>query len=113
MTPAELVKATRARKGITQRSLAIRAGTSQSAIARIESGVEEVTWPRLRSLLLAMGEEPILTSRPLNGRYEPLDLLADRRLTPEARLANGIAFDEFASEIAIAGHRAREARERT
>ena len=78
MTPAELVKETRARKGISQRSLAIRAGTSQSAIARIESGAEEVTWPRLRAL------------------------------APEARLSNGFAFDEFATELAIAGRRARE-----
>jgi transcriptional regulator with XRE-family HTH domain len=108
MTPAELVKTTRARKGISQRSLAIRAGTSQSAVARIESGAEEVTWPRLRALLLAMGEEPVLSSRPLNGRYEPLDLLADRRLEPAARLANGMAFDEFATELAIAGRRARD-----
>jgi transcriptional regulator with XRE-family HTH domain len=113
MTPAELIKATRARKGISQRSLAIRAGTSQSAIARIESGAEEPTWPRLRSLLLAMGEEPVLTSRPLGGRYEPLDLLADRRLAPEIRLANGIAFDEFATELAVAGRRARQANGRT
>jgi transcriptional regulator with XRE-family HTH domain len=108
MTPAEIVKATRTRKGISQRSLAIRAGTSQSAIARIESGAEEVTWPRLRALMISMGEEPVLSSRPLNGRYEPLDLLSDRRLAPEARLANGVAFDEFATELAIAGRRARE-----
>jgi transcriptional regulator with XRE-family HTH domain len=108
MTPAELVKQTRARKGISQRSLAIRAGTSQSAIARIESGAEEVTWPRLRALMISMGEEPVLSSRPLNGRYEPLDLLADRGLAPEARLTNGFAFDEFATELAIAGRRARE-----
>jgi transcriptional regulator with XRE-family HTH domain len=108
MTPGELIKATRARKGISQRSLAIRAGTSQSAVARIENGAEEVTWPRLRALMISMGEEPVLSSRPLNGRYEPLDLLADRRLAPEARLANGLAFDEFATELAVAGRRARE-----
>jgi transcriptional regulator with XRE-family HTH domain len=113
MTPAELVKSTRTRKGISQRSLAIRAGTSQSAIARIESGAEEVTWPRLRALMLSMGEEPVLTSQPMNGRYEPLDLLADRSLAPETRLANGIAFDKFATELAAAGRRARERDEHT
>ena len=65
MTPAELVRETRLRKGLTQRRLALRAGTSQSAVARIERGDEEVTWPRLRALMVSMGEEPVLTSKPL------------------------------------------------
>jgi transcriptional regulator with XRE-family HTH domain len=99
MTPAELVKATRARKGITQRSLAIRAGTSQSAIARIESGAEEVTWPRLRSLMISMGEEPVLSSRPLQSRYDSSDLALQRARPLTARLENGLAFNRFASEL--------------
>jgi transcriptional regulator with XRE-family HTH domain len=99
MTPAELVKATRTRKGISQRSLAIRAGTSQSAIARIESGAEEVTWPRLRALMISMGEEPVLTSRPLASRYDAADLIMQRSRPIATRLENGLAFDRFASEL--------------
>jgi transcriptional regulator with XRE-family HTH domain len=112
MTPAELVRTTRERKGLSQRRLALRAGTSQSAIARIERGDEEVTWPRLRSLMVAMGEEPVLASRPIASRYDAGDLLRDRRMAPEARLANGIAFNEFATELALAGRRAKTARGR-
>jgi transcriptional regulator with XRE-family HTH domain len=112
MTPAELVRSTRERKGLSQRRLALRAGTSQSAIARIERGDEEVTWPRLRSLMVAMGEEPVLSSRPLEGRYDPDDLLRDRATTPESRLTNGIAFNEFATELALAGRRAKASRGR-
>jgi transcriptional regulator with XRE-family HTH domain len=107
MTPAELIRTTRQRKGLSQRRLALRAGTSQSAVARIERGDEEVTWPRLRSLMLAMGEEPELSSRPLEGRYDPSDLLRDRMTAPESRLANGIALNEFATELALAGRRAK------
>jgi transcriptional regulator with XRE-family HTH domain len=107
MTPAELIKATRARKGISQRSLAIRAGTSQSAIARIESGAEEVTWPRLRSLMLSMGEEPVLTSRPLDSRYDAADLALQRARPVAARLENGLAFNRFASELRESTQRAR------
>ena len=107
MTPAELIKATRARKGISQRSLAIRAGTSQSAIARIESGAEEPTWPRLRALMVSMGEEPVLTSEPLNGRYDAADLALQRTKPIAARLENGLAFNRFTSELRESTRRAR------
>jgi transcriptional regulator with XRE-family HTH domain len=109
MKPAELVKDTRERKRLSQRRIALRAGTSQSAVARIERGDEAVTWPRLRSLMVAMGEEPVLSSRPLASRYDAGDLLRDRAMSPESRLANGIAFNEFATELALAGRRARGA----
>jgi transcriptional regulator with XRE-family HTH domain len=107
MTPGELVKTTRERKGLSQRRLALRAGTSQSAVARIERGEEAVTWPRLRSLMVAMGEEPVLSARPLTSRYDAGDLLRDRAMSPESRLGNGIAFNEFATELAQAGRRAK------
>ena len=51
MTPGELVKELRMRHCLSQRELAYRAGTSQSAIARIEAGDEDITWTRLRSIL--------------------------------------------------------------
>jgi transcriptional regulator with XRE-family HTH domain len=107
MTPAELIKKTRERKGITQRSLALRAGTSQSAIARIERGDEEVTWPRLRSIMGSMGEEPVLASRPIASRYDAADLREQRRLSPSARLESGLAFDKLTSELAAAVSKSR------
>ena len=110
MTPAELVRTTRERKRLSQRRLALRAGTSQSAIARIERGDEEVTWPRLRSLMLAMGEEPVLASRPVASRYDAADLLAQRRMSPSARLESGLAFDKLAGELAAAAPRRRRGR---
>ena len=58
MTARELIKEARTRKGLSQRQLALRAGTSQSAIDRIERGVQDVTWGRLCRLMLALGEEP-------------------------------------------------------
>ena len=107
MTPGELIRHTRTGKGLSQRRLAHRAGTSQSAIARIERGEEEVTWSRLRSLLIAMGEEPVLSSRPLASRYDAWDLLAQRQMSPDARLESALATNRFASELAAAGSRAR------
>jgi transcriptional regulator with XRE-family HTH domain len=106
MTPADLISETRLRKGLSQRRLAHRAGTSQSAVARIERGDEEVTWPRLRSILLAMGEEPVLSSRPLPSRYDAFETAELRRMTPAARLESGLNVDRFASELAAAGRAA-------
>ena len=107
MTPGELIRSTRKRKGLSQRGLALRAGTSQSAIARIEHGDEDVTWGRLRSILTAMGDEPVLDARPLEGRYRPEHLLQDRALSPEVRLRSGLRFNGFASGLAAAGRRAK------
>jgi len=104
--PGELIKELRAEHGLSQRDLAYRAGTSQAAIARIESGVEDVTWSRLRSILSALGEEPVLGRKRLASRYDFDDLMLDRGMTPEARLATGLNFTRFMSELGLAGERA-------
>ena len=108
MAPGELIRSRRIRHGLSQRRLAHRAGTSQSAIARIESGKEEVTWSRLRLLLLVMGEEPVLDSAPLPGRYDAWDILEQRALPAGTRLANGMAFSKLGGELAAAGRAARD-----
>jgi transcriptional regulator with XRE-family HTH domain len=110
--PAELVKELRAENGLTQRELAYRAGTSQAAIARIESGAEDLTWTRLRSILAAMGEEPLLGRKRLASRYDFDDLMLDRAMSPEARLANGLSLSRFGSEVALAGAAARARHDR-
>ena len=111
VSPAELVKELRVANGLSQRELGYRAGTSQAAIARIESGVEDVTWTRLSSILAAMGEEPVLGRRRLASRYDFYDLMRDRAMSPEWRLASGLKFNRFASEIALAGAKARAERD--
>jgi transcriptional regulator with XRE-family HTH domain len=105
--PGELIKERRLEHGLSQRELAYRAGTSQSAIARIESGDEDITWKRLSSVLAAMGDRPVLDSTRLPHRYELGDLLRDRAMSPEARMANGIRFNRFGSEMALAGAKAK------
>jgi transcriptional regulator with XRE-family HTH domain len=107
MSPGELIKARRLHHGLSQRELAYRAGTSQSAIARIELGDEDVTWTRLSSILSAMGDEPVLNSKRLPSRYDFDDLMLDRAMSAEARLANGLSLNRFGSEIALAGAAAR------
>lgn len=110
MSPGELIRETRRRKGLSQRRLALRAGTSQSAIARIEAGAEEVTWPRLRGIMISMGEDPVLTSRPLKSRYDAADMLAQRATAMSGRLESGLAFNKLASELTNGVRRARDER---
>jgi transcriptional regulator with XRE-family HTH domain len=109
MTPGELIQELRAENGLSQRELAYRAGTSQSAIARIEGGDEDVTWARLSSILSAMGEEPVLDRKRLASRYDFGDLMRERAMSPAERLAAGLDLSRFASEVAVAGARARAA----
>jgi predicted transcriptional regulator len=101
MTPGELVRETRVRKGLTQRALALRAGTSQSAVARIERGEEELTWPRFRALMVSMGEEPTVTSQPLKSRYDARDVHAQRAMGKGSGLKGGLAFNKLISNMAV------------
>lgn len=52
---ATLLRTARLRAGLTQRALARRAGTSQSVVARIESGHTDPGVETLRRLLEAAG----------------------------------------------------------
>ncbi len=58
-----------------------------------------------------MGEEPVLETQRLASRYDFDDLMLDRAMSAEARLAAGLSFDRFASEVALAGAKARAARD--
>ena len=107
MRPGELIRERRLKHGLSQRRLAHRAGTSQSAIARIERGDEDVSWKRLESLLLALGEEPVLDSKRVWTRYDAWDMEEARKRPPELRLAGGLAWNKFSSELARAGRAAR------
>jgi transcriptional regulator with XRE-family HTH domain len=107
VNPGELIKSRRTAHGLSQRELAYRAGTSQPAIARIETGHEDITWKRLRSILAAMGDEPVLETKRLQSRFDSDDLMRERAMSPESRLASGIAFDTLGSELRIAGAEAR------
>jgi transcriptional regulator with XRE-family HTH domain len=55
MTPAGLVRQARTAAGMTQAELARRAGTTQSAIARLEAGEVSPRWDTVLSLVTAAG----------------------------------------------------------
>jgi transcriptional regulator with XRE-family HTH domain len=105
----QLVRAARRRHGLSQRRLALRAGTSQDAISRIERGAESPTFERFAQILLAMGERLSLRLEPLETRVPAAELAAAARMLPRERLREAVSWNRVASELALAGERARRA----
>jgi len=98
-----LISHVRRRHGITQAQLAIRAGTSQAAISRIERGLESPTVDRLNALLQVMGETLTLAAQPIEPWANRADLASERAMTTEERIEEGIQLAQFATELAAAG----------
>lgn len=94
-TPAEVLREARRRHGVSQAQLAIRAGTRQSAISRIESGRVSPTFETLQSLLDLLGENlTIASEQPETG----IDLSLNKqnlRLSPSARIQQGLGFADM------------------
>lgn len=61
-----IVAGERRRAGVSQRALAVRAGTSQARISRIERGLESPGFERFAVLLLALGLRAEVSVRPLS-----------------------------------------------
>jgi hypothetical protein len=71
-------------------------------VSRIERGLTTPTWDTLRALLLAMGYEPELRMRRVEGRWDPVHLAAMRERTPEDRLALAISANRLAGRLRAA-----------
>ena len=107
MTPGELIRAARARHGISQERLARRVGTRQSAISRLEADEVSPSVETLERVLMAMGERLRLTAEPPERAYDPLHRRATAARSPEERLALGISWNRLAGRLAAAGREAR------
>jgi transcriptional regulator with XRE-family HTH domain len=105
-----IIRERREHHGLSQRTLARRAGTTQAAVSRIERGLTSPNWETVRSLLLAMGYEPNLQARPLSGRFDMAHLLASRRRPPAERLQLAISANRLAGQLRVAGAKARDGR---
>lgn len=107
MRSGELVLDARKRHGLSQRRLALRAGTDQAAISRIERGETSPSLETLERLLAAMGERLRLQPAPLEREYDPLHMQATLRRTPEERLRLAISWNRLAGRLTEAGREAR------
>jgi transcriptional regulator with XRE-family HTH domain len=95
-----LLRERRLAHGLSQSEFAIRAGTRQATISRIENGHEIPTVQRLDQLLTALGERLELRAVPLDAERPAGDLNADRARSMTARLEDGFALASFASQLA-------------
>lgn len=91
MMPGALLRDARKRHGVSQQSLARRAGTTQSAISRIERGGVSPTVETLGELLHLIGEDLILGTEPTDSGIDRSLIRERLALTPSERLDYGIA----------------------
>ena len=97
--PGRLLREARLRHGLSQERLAIRAGTTQSAISRIEQERGSPTIKTLAELLNLMGEDLVLTTGPRDAGIDPT-LIAERlQMSEGERLDYGTAFADQMIEM--------------
>jgi transcriptional regulator with XRE-family HTH domain len=92
VTPGRLLREARIRHGVSQESLAIRAGTTQSAISRIEKDRISPTVQTLAELLFLLGEDLVLTAERRDAGIDHTLIDERLRMSEEERLLYGTAF---------------------
>lgn len=106
-TPGAILRERRRANDLTQAQLALRAGSTQAAISRLEHDELSPTFETFGRLLAALGESfAIEVRRDAKGPDDAhlADLLAR---TPAERLELAIGWNRLAGEVALAGRRAR------
>jgi transcriptional regulator with XRE-family HTH domain len=97
--PGQLLREARVRHELSQKQLAVRAGTTQSAIARIERDRTSPSVRTLATLFEAMGEDLVLDVRP---RESGVDLTLNRRNLEHGsteRLERSLGFSDLAVQL--------------
>jgi transcriptional regulator with XRE-family HTH domain len=82
----------RRRHGVTQRQLAVRASTTQSAISRIERDKVSPSVETLRELLYLLGEDLELRASARDSGIDATLIDQQLRRSPTERLDYGMAF---------------------
>ena len=98
-TPGELLRQARIRHRLSQEQLAIRAGTTQSAIARIERDRTSPSIKTLTELFKAMEEDFVFGTRPRDWGVDLTLNHQNFRYTPTERIERGLGFADEIREI--------------
>ena len=95
LEPGRLLREARIRHAVSQERLAIRAGTTQSAISRIEKERVSPTVETLAELLHLLGEDLVLSIEKRDWGIDRTLNQSNLRLSPERRVEQGLAFADF------------------
>lgn len=90
--PGQLLREARKRHGVSQKQLATRASTTQSAISRIEKGRVSPSVETLGELLYLLGEDLELGAFPRDSGIDATLIDKQLRMSPTERLDYGMAF---------------------
>ncbi len=96
MNASSVIRKTRQRAGLTQAELAERAGTTQSAISRLERGHVRPSLDTLDRLAKACGATLELSLRP--AATPPAEFESNLSLTPAGRLDQLVRAVQFVLE---------------
>jgi transcriptional regulator with XRE-family HTH domain len=107
--PGQLIRDRRLAHGLTQAQLALRAGTTQTALSRLERGELSPTFATVQRILFVLGETLDLHVTPLAGDHDPAHLADLLARSPAERLELAMSWNRLAGEVALAGQRARDA----
>lgn len=106
MSAADLVRATRQRRGLSQGSLARRCRTSQTHISRIERGAVSPSVETLTRILQAMGQRlDLAASAGPHGNQSDAELRAEVQLSPTEALLQAAQLSFTLTSIAASGPR--------
>lgn len=94
-SPGEILREARRRHGVSQAQLAIRAGTRQSAISRLESGRVSPTFETMQTLLDLLGAELTIGSESPETGIDLTLNAGNLRLSPSDRVNKGLGFADM------------------
>ena len=99
MTPGQVLYEARRRHRVSQTGLARRAGTTQSAISRLERDRVSPSVETLETLLDLLGERLILVSEPVDYGHDRTLIRQNLELSPEQRLERTAVWAKQVQEL--------------
>ena len=95
LEPGRLLREARIRHGLSQERLAVRAGTTQSAISRLEQERGSPTVRTLAELLHLLGEDLVLSTERCDTGVDVTLNRKNLEFEPEQRIQRGLDFADL------------------